>query len=300
MTRIRKHEENPLPELLDGGGCGKKGEPETAAAFGRNDAKNELSRASANFSTAARTASGSRLFYGWSLCAAALLLLIFAPPTLLVAWAAGRREWVYPVAQWGARMWLRLSMVRVRVRGQQHLDPGQTYVFISNHRSYLDTATLFGQTGRRMGILAKKELLKVPILGYGMGYVNIMAIDRSNRERALQTVQAATARIRSGVSFGVFAEGTRALPGKLLPFKKGAFYMAIEAGVPVVPVAMKNTDELMGKKTGRAKPGLIEMVWLEPIATHGLSTDEDVARLIAEVHARIAAELAKPMAQADN
>ncbi len=300
MTRIRKHEENPLPELLDGGGYGKKGEPETAAAFGRNDAKNELSRAKGNFSTAARTASGSRLFYGWSLCAAALLLLIFAPPTLLVAWAAGRREWVYPVAQWGARMWLRLSMVRVRVRGHEHVDPGQTYVFISNHRSYLDTATLFGQTGRRMGILAKKELLKVPILGYGMGYVNIMAIDRSNRERALQTVQAATARIRSGVSFGVFAEGTRALPGKLLPFKKGAFYMAIEAGVPIVPVAMKNTDELMGKKTGRARPGLIEMVWLEPIATHELSTDEDVARLIEDVHTRIAAELAKPMAQADN
>jgi 1-acyl-sn-glycerol-3-phosphate acyltransferase len=173
----------------------------------------------------------------------------------------------------------------------EHLDARQTYVFISNHRSYLDTATLFGHLGRRIGVLAKKELLKVPILGFGMGYVNIMAIDRSNRQRAIQTVQAATERIRSGVSFGVFAEGTRARPGKLLPFKKGAFYMAIEAGVPIVPIAMKNTDRLMGKGTGEAKTGTIEMVLLPPVETTRPSTEADVERLIARVHADIAREL---------
>ena len=205
--------------------------------------------------------------------------------------ATGRRDWVYPWALFGGRNWLRLSGMKVVVRGREHLDPHQTYVFVSNHRSYLDTATLFCYTGRRIGVLAKKELLKVPILGYGMGYVNVMAIDRRSRESALQTVQAATARIRSGVSFGVFAEGTRALPGRFLPFKKGAFYMAIEAGVPIVPVAMKNTDVLMGKGTGEAKPGRIEMVLLPPVETGGLSTDEDVKRLVDEVHARIAAEL---------
>ena len=222
---------------------------------------------------------------------AAVLLLIFGPPALTVSWTAGRREWVYPWALWGARQWLRLSGMKVRVRGRELLDPRQAYVFISNHRSYLDTATLFAYTGRRIGLLAKKELLKVPILGYGMGYVNIMAIDRSNRERAIETVQAATARIRSGVSFGVFAEGTRARPGQMLPFKKGAFYMAIEAGVPVVPVAMKNTDVLMGKGTGEARTGTIEMVLLAPIQTTGLSTDEDVRHLIDQVHTRIAEEL---------
>jgi 1-acyl-sn-glycerol-3-phosphate acyltransferase len=232
-----------------------------------------------------------RLLYWWSLFVAAMLLLILGPPTLAVAWTAGRREWVYPLALWGARQWLRLSGMKVRVRGRELLDPRATYVFISNHRSYLDTATLFCHLGRRIGLLAKKELLKVPILGYGMGYVNIMAIDRSNRARAIETVQAATARIRSGVSFGVFAEGTRARPGHLLPFKKGAFYMAIEAGVPIVPVAMKNTDLLMGKGTGEAKAGTIEMVLLPPIETAGLSTDEDVKRLIDDAHTRIAEEL---------
>lgn len=222
---------------------------------------------------------------------AAALLLIFAPPVLLVAWLTGNRDLVYPWALFGARNWLRLSGMKVEVRGKEHIDRNQTYVFISNHRSYLDTATLFFYTGQRLGILAKKELLKVPILGYGMGYVNVMAIDRSNRERALQTTEAATARIRSGRSFGVFAEGTRARPGEFLPFKKGAFYMAAQAGVPIVPVAIKNTDYLMGKGTGEARFGTIVMVILPPVSTAGVSSDDDVKQLLQRVHAMIGAEL---------
>ncbi|MFN2497904.1 MAG: lysophospholipid acyltransferase family protein [Pyrinomonadaceae bacterium] len=235
-----------------------------------------------------------RLHYTWSLFVAAMLLMIFAPPVLLVAWLTGNHDLVYPWAFFGARNWLRLSGTKVRVVGKGQIDPNQTYVFISNHRSYLDTATLFAYAGPRIGVLAKKELLKVPILGYGMGYVNVMAIDRSNRERAMQTTEAATARIRSGRSFGVFAEGTRAKPGEFLPFKKGAFYMAAQAGVPIVPVAIKNTDYLMGKGTGEARSGTIEMVLLPPVSTAGVSSDEDVKLLLQRVHSMIGAELGMP------
>ena len=242
-------------------------------------------------STGAGPSLSGRLLYWWSLFVAAMLLLILGPPVLLVSWAARRHEWVYPFAIFGARAWLRWSGMKLRVRGLEHLDSRRTYVFISNHRSYLDTAALFGHLGRRIGVLAKKELLKVPILGQGMGYVNITAIDRSNRQRAIETVQAATELIRSGISFGVFAEGTRARPGKMLPFKKGAFYMAIEAGVPIVPVAIKNTDWMMGKHTGLAFPGTIEMVLLPPIETGGPLSDADVEQLIERVHAEIAGEL---------
>ena len=232
-----------------------------------------------------------RLHYWWSLFVAGLLLLLFAPPVLFVAWLRKKHELVYPWALFGARNWLRLSGARVRVTGSVHLDPKQTYVFVSNHRSYLDTATLFAYTGRRLGLLAKKELLNVPILGYGMGFVNIMAIDRSNSENARRTVAAATDRIRSGRSFGVFAEGTRAKPGQFLPFRKGAFYMAAQAGVPIVPVAMKNTDFLMGKGTGEARPGTIEMVMLPPVSTADVVSDEDVKLLINRVHGLIGKEL---------
>lgn len=238
---------------------------------------------------------GGRVRYWWSLAVAGLLLLIIGPPVILVSWAARRRHWVYPSALFGARAWLSLSGMRVEVRGLEQLDPKQTYIFAANHRSYIDTATLFAYTGRRIGLFAKKELLKVPILGYGMGYVNIMAIDRSSLESARATVRAAVERIRAGRSFGVFVEGTRARPGELLPFKKGAFYMAVETGVPVVPVAIKNTDALMGKGKGAAYPGTIEMVLLPPIETRAMSGDADVQALTAQVRTAIAKELGVKM-----
>jgi 1-acyl-sn-glycerol-3-phosphate acyltransferase len=232
-----------------------------------------------------------RVHYWWSLFVAGALLAICGPPILLFSWLVNKHELVYPWALFGARNWLRLSGVRVRVKGLELLDPKQTYVFVSNHRSYLDTAAMFVYAGRRIGLLAKKELLKVPVLGVGMGFVNVMAIDRSNRESAIRTTEAAAERIKSGVSFAVFVEGTRAKPGELLPFKKGAFYMAREAGVPVVPVAIKNSDVLMGKGTGEARSGTIDMVFMRPLETVNRTTDEDIDRLIAEARQIIANEL---------
>ena len=242
-------------------------------------------------STARRRSFMRRLHYWWSLFVAGALLAICGPPVLLVAWLAGKHDWVYPWALFGARAWLRLSGVRIKIKGLELLDRKQTYVFVSNHRSYLDTAAMFIYTGRRIGLLAKKELLKVPVLGVGMGFVNVMAIDRTNRESAIRTTEAAAKRIKSGVSFAVFVEGTRAKPGELLPFKKGAFYMARQAGVPVVPVAIRNSDVLMGKGTGEARPGTIEMIFLPPVDTSNLSTDEDIDQLIAGVRNSIAEAL---------
>ena len=232
-----------------------------------------------------------RLHYWWSLFVAGALLGLLGPPILLFSWLVNKHELVYPWALFGARNWLRLSGVRVKVKGLELLDPKQNYVFVSNHRSYLDTAAMFIFTGRRIGLLAKKELLKVPVLGVGMGFVNVMAIDRTNRESAIRTTEAAARRIQSGVSFAVFVEGTRAKPGELLPFKKGAFYMARQAGVPVVPVAIKNSDVLMGKGTGEARSGTIEMVFMPPVDTVGMTTDEDMNQLIASVRDSIAKEL---------
>ncbi|HEU4766592.1 MAG TPA: lysophospholipid acyltransferase family protein [Pyrinomonadaceae bacterium] len=236
-----------------------------------------------------------RLHYWWSLFWAGTLLGTLGPPILIVSWLVSKHELVYPWATFGARWWLRLSGTRVKLRGLELLDPKKTYVFVSNHRSYLDTAAIFvylgRDLGRRIGLLAKKELLKVPVLGVGMGFVNVMAIDRTNRESAIRTTEAAAQRIKSGVSFAVFVEGTRAKPGELLPFKKGAFYMARQAGVPVVPVAIKNSDVLMGKGTGEARSGTLEMVILPPVETADRTTDEAINELISEVRQSIAKQL---------
>ena len=232
-----------------------------------------------------------KLLFCWSWLVAGALLLIFTPPVLLIGSLARRQNWIYWWANWGARTWLRLTGVKVKVTGQAHLDPTQTYVFVANHWSYLDAAPLFAFTGRRMGMVAKKELLKAPILGYGMGFVNVIAIDRSNRERAVETLKIATERLRSGICFGVCPEGTRAFPGEMLPFKKGAFHMAVQAGVPIVPIALKNSDLLMGRGTGEAWPGTIEMVMLPPVETSSVSSDQDLDQLVKHVQGIIMKEL---------
>ncbi|MFS8084065.1 MAG: lysophospholipid acyltransferase family protein [Acidobacteriota bacterium] len=232
-----------------------------------------------------------KLLFSWSWFVAGALLLFVAPPVLVIGGLAKRQDWIYWWANWGARTWLTLSGVRLKVTGLEHLDPNQTYVFVANHWSYFDAAPLFCGTGRRMGLVAKMELLNAPILGYGMGCVNVIAIDRSNRDRAVETLKIAIQRLRSGVSFGVCPEGTRARPGEMLPFKKGAFHMAVQAGVPVVPMALKNSDQLMGRGTGEAWPGTIEMVMMPPVDTSWVSSDEDLRKLVEDVQATIMKEI---------
>jgi 1-acyl-sn-glycerol-3-phosphate acyltransferase len=231
------------------------------------------------------------LLFVWSWIVAGGLLLFCAPQAVLLGTLFRKQSWIYWWANWGARNWLRLTGVKVKVSGREHLDPHQPYVFVSNHRSYLDASPLFAFTGRRMGAIAKKELLKAPILGYAMGFVNVIAIDRSNRDRAVETIKVATDRLRSGISFMVCPEGTRAQPGQMLPFKKGAFHMAVEAGVPIIPIALKNSDVLMGKGTGEAWPGTIDMVMMPPVETSWVKTDEDLDALVKQVQEIIMREL---------
>src|SRR5918999_233196 len=257
----------------------------------RVSSEEPISQNSAKSSTTRGPRIMGRVRFAWSWFVAGALLLFVAPPVLLISIPLKRQDWIYWWANWGARTWLRLSGVNVRVVGRDQLDPRQTYVFVANHQSYLDAAPLFAFTGRRMGMVAKKELLNAPILGYGMGFVNVVAIDRSNRERAVESLKVATERLRSGISFGVCPEGTRANPGEMLPFKKGAFHMAAQAGVSIAPIALKNADKLMGKGTGEAWPGTIEMVFLPPVETSWVKSDKDLEALVQRVQDAIRLEL---------
>ena len=228
-----------------------------------------------------------KLRYWWCWFVAGALLLITGALPIVFLWIINRRTWLYPIALWGAKTWLRACGAKIKVTGLENLADNQQYVFASNHRSYLDTATLFRYAGRRIGLVAKKELLKAPVLGQGMGFVNIIAIDRTNPERARQSMEKARSVMSNGYSFGVFVEGTRAMPGELLPFKKGAFHLALQTDAPIIPVAIKNTDWMMGKRTGVAYPGEIEMVLLPAIETKG----REVMDLLRETRIAIAREL---------
>ena len=232
-----------------------------------------------------------KLRYWWSWLVAGALLILIAAPSMIFLSLINRRIWLFPLCNWGARTWLKACGATVKVTGAENIDPSRSYVFASNHRSYLDTATLFFFAGSKMGLVAKKELLKIPIFGQGMAFVNIIAIDRSNPERALASMKKARDVMADGFSFGVFVEGTRGRPGELLPFKKGAFHLALQTGSPIVPVAIKNTDSMMGKRTGVAYSGEIEMVLLPPVETAGLNADGDLMELLKKTREAIANEL---------
>lgn len=231
-----------------------------------------------------------KLHYWWCWFVAGTMLLVVGAPAVVFLWIIDRRLWLYPLALWGAKTWLKLCGAKVLVHGKEDLDPNREYVFVSNHRSYLDTAALFRYAGKRIGLVAKKELLKAPVLGQGMGFVNIIAIDRSNPERARKSMEKARNVMENGYSFGVFAEGTRAMRGELLPFKKGAFHLALQTQAPIIPVAIKNTDVMMGKRTGVSFPGTIEMFLLPPIETDGVD-DDRLMDLLNATRSAIAAEL---------
>ena len=125
-----------------------------------------------------------------------------------------------------------------------------------------------------------------------MSFVNIIAIDRSNPERALRSMEKAREVMKQGFSFGVFVEGTRAMPGELLPFKKGAFHLAMQTDAPIIPVAIKETDWMMGKRTGVAYSGTIEMVLLKPIETHDVP-ESGLMDLLQQTREAIAEELGR-------
>jgi 1-acyl-sn-glycerol-3-phosphate acyltransferase len=231
-----------------------------------------------------------KLRYFWCWIVVSFLVAVFIPILVLIFRFKKNREGYFNWCDWGARIWIRSCGARVKVFGQENLEEKESYVFISNHRSYLDTATLYAYSGRRMGLVAKKELLKVPIFNVGMKYANVIAIDRTNPTKAKESMQKARKVMDDGYSFGVFAEGTRAYPNELFPFKKGGFHLALQTGAPIVPVAIKNTDWMMGKKSGVAFAGTIEVVLLPPIETKDLKA-EDLTRLLKQTRLAIAEEL---------
>lgn len=183
-----------------------------------------------------------------------------------------------------ARLWGRWILasagVRVRLQGKSNLLQGSPQVVFSNHCSYFDVFCLLAHLPIQFRWLAKEELFRIPLFGKAMEYGGYIPIDRSNPRRAHRSMVAAADRIRAGTSIVIFPEGTRSRDGKLQEFKSGGAILAIRAQVPVVPVAIIGTHEIMPKGTFRVKPGPVEIRIGEPIPTEGLSQKdrEDLLR----------------------
>lgn len=173
----------------------------------------------------------------------------------LILWTVitGNPDRMYRLGMQAARLGNRIVGIRVRVEGLENIPPG-TCIFISNHASNLDAITYIPAIPRRVAVLIKKELTRIPILSIGMRRADYISVSRADREAAA-AIDVAVQTLKRGVSIAVFAEGTRSPDGRLRPFKRGALNMAIEAGVPIVPVSIAGTQRLQKKGSWIVRPG---------------------------------------------
>jgi 1-acyl-sn-glycerol-3-phosphate acyltransferase len=196
----------------------------------------------------------------WTLAAPFAALLGF-PWTFIT----GDIRFLYRMFVTGAYVGVRLAGVRVEAVGLDHLDPNRNYIFMSNHASNLDPPITLLLIPKRTSVMVKKELFRYPILGRAMRMGSLVPVDRGNRDAGIDAVRNAKQVVEQGINMTIYVEGKRSFDGKLLPFKKGPFYLAMECGVPVVPVTIAGTHDVMPKGRFAIKAGLVRVIFHRPI-----------------------------------
>jgi len=180
---------------------------------------------------------------------------------------------VHIVARIWAQSILMVSRIPVRVNGLSNIEPDKSYVYMANHQSNFDIPVLLGYLPVQFRWLAKAELFKIPVFGRAMRGAGYVKIDRFNQESAFESINEAAQKMKNGVSVMIFPEGTRSKNGRIRPFKKGGFVMAVDSGVPIVPVIIRGTWPIMAKSSLRINHGDVEMEIAKPIDTTGYSKE---------------------------
>jgi len=183
----------------------------------------------------------------WMLTFWGLTMLLVGPWLLLYAYLTRDIRPLYHAATFLAISGVRLAGITIRQIGRENFKPGRNYIFMSNHASNLDPPIEIPSIRERCSVLVKKELFRVPILGAGMRIARLVPVDRSNREAAIESVHEGVKVLQTGLHMLIYPEGTRTPNGKLLPFKKGPFHLAIESGVPIIPLTIVGTYEAWPK-----------------------------------------------------
>jgi 1-acyl-sn-glycerol-3-phosphate acyltransferase len=218
-----------------------------------------------------------------------LCTLVLGPPLILLTLVTKSATLMY----WtGVKMVVyvtRLAGEKVTVHGRENIPPG-VCLFAANHTSNADAPAIVGAIPRRIAILGRKSLFDIPVVGTAFRLAKFVPVDRENRDAALASVQEAVKYIREGFSFLVYPEGTRSPDGRLRRFKKGSFAIAIEAGIPIVPVACAGAHRIRKKNSLIVRPGKVTVRFGKPIEASGYNLDQR-DELAQRVHDAVAAEL---------
>jgi 1-acyl-sn-glycerol-3-phosphate acyltransferase len=231
----------------------------------------------------------------------ALGILLVMPWLILWSLLTGSADFMYRVSMKVVASAVRMAGVRVRIEGVDNI-PAGVCIFAANHVSNMDPLAFVPLIPRRVALLVKSELFRVPILSKAMHMAHFVPVERENREAAAASVETALKYLKEGLSFAVYPEGTRSRDGRMQPFKKGTFVMAVRAKVPVVPVSIVGAQDLMRPGEWAVRPGEVT-IRFGPAVDSSAYALEQRAELLARVEELVAAGLPeeqKPRKEADN
>jgi len=220
------------------------------------------------------------------------VLTLVAFPVLILCAIFGLRDAFLAYGVWMMRVGRLILGVHLEATGQDRLDPKTPYVFMCNHLSFLDAPLLVTVIGRPVRFIVKRFVFRIPVLGLGMRFAGYVPLDKEGVGEGRKRIARAVELIRTrGYSFLIYPEGTRSWEGALLPFRRGGFFLAIDAGAPIVPVSVRGTYELMPRGTKRVRKGKVRIVFHEPVPVAGHYTRETMPALMERVRAAIASAL---------
>jgi 1-acyl-sn-glycerol-3-phosphate acyltransferase len=216
-----------------------------------------------------------------------VILTLLAIPLLLVCVLFGSRNAFLAYGRWMMRVGRLILGIDIEVAGLDRLDRRTPYVFMSNHLSFLDGPLLMTVIDRPARVIVKRFVFRIPVLGLGMRFSGYVPVDKEGTGAGRKSIARAARLIKEeGYSFLIYPEGQRSWDGKMQPFRRGGFFLALEAGAPIVPVSISGTFELMPRGKWLIKKGPVRIVFHEPISVDGYSL-EKMPELMERVRAAV-------------
>lgn len=221
------------------------------------------------------------------LCLVYALVIFLAIPLFIFCFVIRWRIPLLLLGKAAIAAGLKILGIQLNISGRDSVDRVNPSVFMANHQSFLDGPLLFYLIPRVVRVIMKKEIIRIPIIGWAMGFVGFVTVDRKGQKSGHRSIERATRLIKTkGFSYLIFPEGTRSLDGKIKSFRRGAFFLSIDSQTPIVPITIEGTYDLMPKGSRLTKKGTVRVTFHKAVSVNGL-TQEDLPALMEQVRAQI-------------